>query len=77
MSELLRVLGPGGRLVMIDVNYPSDGNRVGTALVDFWKRSGDLIRDMQVLFGEFDLDATDEEIGGRGSVHLYLARKPK
>jgi ubiquinone/menaquinone biosynthesis C-methylase UbiE len=76
LSELARVLRPGGRLVIIDVNYPSDGNCLGSALVELWKRSGDLIRDMQALFAELDLDAADREIGGFGSVHLYLAAKP-
>ncbi len=50
MSELARVLRPGGRLVMIDIGYPRDGNRIGTSLVGLWKRAGDLIRDMTVLF---------------------------
>jgi ubiquinone/menaquinone biosynthesis C-methylase UbiE len=75
MAELRRVLKPGGRLVMIDINYPHDGNRLGTALVGLWRRRGDLIRDMQAIFRDFDLDATDEEVGGFGSVHLYLATK--
>jgi ubiquinone/menaquinone biosynthesis C-methylase UbiE len=75
MSELHRVLRPGGRLVLIDVNYPSDGNRLGTALVGMWKRSGDLIRDLDRLFGEFGFWAREREIGGWGSVHLYVATK--
>ena len=76
MSELRRVLRPGGRLVLIDVNYPSDGNRLGTALVGMWKRSGDLIRDMDRQFGEFGFRVSQREIGGWGSVHLYVATKP-
>ena len=75
LAELARVMRPAGKLVIIDVNYPSDANRLGTALVELWKRSGDLIRDMHALFAELDLDATDREIGGFGSVHLYLAKR--
>jgi hypothetical protein len=60
---------------MIDVNYPKDGNWLGVALVNLWKRTGDLIRDMPGLFSEFGFDASDEEIGGWGSVHLYVASK--
>ncbi len=75
MSELRRVLRPGGRLVLIDVNYPSDGNRLGAALVSMWKRSGDLIRDMDRLLGEFGFRVREREIGGWGSIHLYVAIK--
>jgi len=75
LGEMTRVLRPGGRLVIVDVNYPSSGNRLGTALVELWKRSGDLIRDMLALFAELGLDATDREVGGFGSIHLYLAKK--
>ena len=75
LSELVRVLSPKGRLVILDVNYPSDGNRLGTGLVELWKRSGDLIRDMHALFSKLDLDSIDREVGGFGSVHLYLVAR--
>jgi ubiquinone/menaquinone biosynthesis C-methylase UbiE len=75
MSELCRVLRPGGRVVMIDVGYPSDGNRLGTAIASLWKRTGDLIRDMNRLFTEFGFEVVENEIGAWGSVHLYVATK--
>ena len=75
MSELHRVLHRRGRLVLIDIGYPDDGNRLGCALIGMWKRSGDLIRDMTKLLNEFRLDIDHTHIGGFGSVHLYVATK--
>jgi ubiquinone/menaquinone biosynthesis C-methylase UbiE len=75
MAELHRVLQPRGRLVMIDVAYPGDGNRLGSALAGLWRRSGDVIRDMPPLFERFGFELSEQEIGGFGSVHLFLATK--
>ncbi len=75
LSEMRRVLIRGGRLVMIDINYPSRGNRLGTLLTRVWQYGGDIIRDMGPLFHHFGFQFTDEEIGGFGSVHLYVATK--
>jgi ubiquinone/menaquinone biosynthesis C-methylase UbiE len=70
-----RVLRSGGRLIVIDVNFPSDGNWLGTGLAEFWKRSGDILRDKEQLLDHLAFDYTHEEIGGWGSVHLFVARK--
>ena len=75
LNEMGRVLKPDGRLVLVDVNYPQDRNRLGMALTKFWMASGDLIRDIGALFDEFGWKFEEEEIGGFGSVHLYVAEK--
>jgi SAM-dependent methyltransferase len=76
-AELARVPKPGDRLVLIDINYPRDGNRPGTALVErFWEPFGDLIRNVPAMLSDAGLDVQDDEIGRWGSAHRYLATKP-
>jgi len=75
LAEIRRVLKPDGRLIMIDVNYPEDRNRLGMAFVRLWIAGGDIIRDMRGLFAESGWEFQEEEIGGFGSVHLYVAEK--
>lgn len=76
MGEFARVLDVDGRVVMVDVSYPPDNNRVGNALVRAWRRSGDIIRDIPALFSSSGFEAvTDEVVGGFGSIHLFVARR--
>ena len=75
MAELRRVLRPAGRLVLIDVNYPRNRNWLGTRLARMWQRAGDLIRDMDNLLQVSGFEYSDTEIGGFGSVHLYVCHK--
>jgi hypothetical protein len=64
-----------GRLVLVDVNYPGDRNRIGMSLARWWARQGDIIRDMGELFSQEGFHYSEKEIGGFGSVHLYVATK--
>ncbi len=75
LREMVRVLKPEGRFVLIDVNFPANGNWLGTRLTEFWMHAGDLVRDMSALFEEVGLDHSDEEVGGSGSIHLYVAKR--
>ena len=75
MAELNRVLKKGGYLVMVDVNYPHDRNRIGILLTRFWIKFGDIVRDMDTIFKDGGFQYLDKEIGGWGSIHLYVATK--
>jgi ubiquinone/menaquinone biosynthesis C-methylase UbiE len=75
MAELHRVLKPGGKLILVDIAYPKNGNWLGLQATKFWIAFGDLIRDIGALFDTFDFEYSDQEVGGFGSVHLYVATK--
>jgi hypothetical protein len=75
MTEIHRVIKKEGRLVMIDINFPEDRNWLGVRLARTWASAGDIIRDMGHLFEHAGFDYTEREIGGYGSIHLYIAIK--
>ncbi len=75
MPEMYQVLKPGGKIVMVDVDYPFDHYRIGIFITKAWIAGGDIVRDMKPLFRKFGFEFTNEEIGGNGSVHLYVAKK--
>ena len=75
MSEMRRVLKPDGRMLVVDVNYPRDRDYLGMKLARFWASRGDILRDMGALFEQFGFEYSDQEVGGFGSVHLYIATK--
>ena len=75
MSEFYRVLKEGGRLLIVDFDYPANRNRFGYWLTKLMESAGDTIRDISKILQEFSFEYTEEEIGGFGSVHLYVARK--
>lgn len=75
MSELRRVLKPDGRLVLMDPTYPKNCTWFGKLVVKGWFLLGDLVRDIDSVLQEFEFEYTDTEVGGFGTVHLYVAQK--
>lgn len=44
-------------------------------MIQLWQVAGDLVRDLDQVLSDHEFDYTDTEIGGRGSIHLYVATK--
>lgn len=75
LNEIYRVIKPSGRFVLVDIDYPKNKNWLGMQTTRLWAGLGDIIRDMEALFNQTGFRWTEEEIGGFGSVHLYIAEK--
>jgi ubiquinone/menaquinone biosynthesis C-methylase UbiE len=75
LAEIHRVLQGNGRFILIDINYPSKRNWVGMKLTQFWASTGDIIRDMGQLFNQSGFQYEEKEVGGLGTVHLYITTK--
>ena len=75
MSELKRVLKSGGKLLLVDFDYPENRNIMGYLLVRLWEHLGDIIKDINALLTENDFEFKDIPVGGFGSVHLFIAQK--
>ena len=75
MGEFYRVLKPGGQLLIVDFDYPANRNRFGYCLTKLMEKGGDTIRHLPDLLAQFGFEFTETEVGGFGSVHLYVARK--
>ena len=77
MREMTRVLCPNGILALVDAGYPSDGNRIGTALARLWELGGDFMRDEAALMRQTGLEIIlRREFGAFNSIRLVVGRKP-
>jgi ubiquinone/menaquinone biosynthesis C-methylase UbiE len=77
MQEMARVTAPGGRLVLVDIGLPRDGNRLGTFLARLWDRMGDFLYDLPGMMRSEGLDVVEfEEFGPGKHIRVMAAQKP-
>jgi ubiquinone/menaquinone biosynthesis C-methylase UbiE len=75
MSEINRVLKPKGKLLLVDFDYPEDGNIFGYYFVRLWEKFGDIIKDIKGLLRKHHFTYESSSVGGFGSVQLFIAIK--
>ena len=76
MDEMVRVVRPGGRIIIVDAGEARDGNRFAWMLARLWEWLGDTIRDEASLLTARGLQTQREEFGPGGCVHLVVGLKP-
>lgn len=77
MREMTRVLRTGGVLALVDAGYPSNGNRIATALARLWELGGDFMRDEASLMRQTGLEILiQREFGAFDHIRLIVGRKP-
>lgn len=76
LNEMIRVLKPGKQLLLVDFDYPINRNIFGYLLVKIMQNGGDLIKDIESIVKSESLVYQRKQIGGFGSVWLYIIKKP-
>lgn len=66
LGEQARVITAGGRVVVVDIGWPSDGNRLGRSLAKLWERMGDFLYDQRALMEASGLKVVEFEEFGPG-----------
>ena len=77
LDDMIRVLRPGGKLIIIDAGEARDGNPVAAGLAWLWSLIGDYMRDEIPLMAARGLDVRREDYGPWHSVHATVGVKPE
>lgn len=76
LAQIARVLAPGGRVVLVDIGLPADGNCVGIFWARLWERMGDYLYDQPALMSAADLRIIAyEEYGPGKHIRVIVGEK--
>jgi len=73
--QMLRILKPGGVLLLMDYDYPQNRNIFGCCLVRLIERSGNIMRNIGSLIEDAGYEYQRKFIGGFDCVQLFIVRK--
>ncbi len=75
LAEMLRVLKNGGKLLMVDYDYPPDRNIFGYWITMIMVKSGDLIKDMHSFIRRTGCSYESRCVGSFKSAQLFIITK--
>lgn len=76
LDEMVRVVKPGGRVIIVDAGEASNGNVAAHLLAGAWTLLGDYMRDEVPLMEARGLTVEREEYGPWSSVHVVVGTRP-
>jgi ubiquinone/menaquinone biosynthesis C-methylase UbiE len=76
LDEMVRVIRPGGKVIIVDAGEASDENFMAHMLARAWTALGDYMRDEVPLMETQGLAVNREEYGPWRCVHVVVGTKP-
>lgn len=77
LDEMVRVLKPGGKVIIVDAAEAQDGNPMARFLASLWVAFGDYMRDETPLMVARGLDVSREDYGPWNCVHVTVGTRPR